>query len=156
MDPPVSVPRTSPRQPSDLSKQRRLVAPLPPAISPIRPRPPHDAAGPPLRDAVALAQVIRRGPLPVGGHHFFSRVAKLTGGTVAPTSQGRRPGHGGIAAASVAIRAAPPAPLAVPSSPRHSPAPTPGPPPAAVASPIPRSPAPSPSPPSPARPDADR
>ena len=71
MDSPVSVPRISPRQPFDLSGQGQLVAGLPPTISQARPRPPHDATGPPLRDPVVLGQVIRRRPLLVGGHHFF-------------------------------------------------------------------------------------
>src|SRR5208337_3533095 len=70
---------------------------------------------------------------------FFSRVAKLTGDTVAPTSRDRRPGHGGSAAASAAPRAAPPTPLAALASPPHSPDATPSLPPAGAASPSPRS-----------------
>src|SRR5271157_4720886 len=91
-----------------------------------------------------------------GWMSFFSRVAKLTGDTVAPTSRDRRPGHGGSAAASAAPRAAPPTPLAALASPPHSLDATPSLPPAGAASPSPRSPAPSPSQPDPARPDADR
>src|SRR5208337_3059924 len=84
-----------------------------------------------------------------------TRVAKLTGDTVAPTSRDRRPGHGGSAAASAAPRAAPPTSLAAFASPPHSPDATPSLPPAGAASPSPRSPAPSPSRPDPARPAAD-
>src|SRR5208337_1232833 len=84
-----------------------------------------------------------------------TRVAKLTGDTVAPTSRDRRPGHGGSAAASAAPRAASPTSLAALASPPHSPDATPSLPPAGAASPSPRSPAPSPSRPDPARPAAD-
>ena len=73
MDPPVSVTRMPPRQSFDLPGQGRLVSPAAPAVSQDRARPPHDAADPPLRDPVLLAQVIGGGPLLVGAHHFFLR-----------------------------------------------------------------------------------
>src|SRR5579883_1939955 len=95
-------------------------------------------------------------PEPAFSRKKKTRMAKLTGGTVAPISRDKRPGHGGIVAASAAPRAAAPTPLAIPASPPHSPAAIPSLPPAAAASPSSRSPAPSPSPPDPARPDADR
>ena len=50
-----------------------------------------------------------------------TRVAKLTGDTVAPTSRDRRPGHGGSAAASADFHGVSPTPLAALASPPHSP-----------------------------------
>src|SRR5512135_1028791 len=77
VDPPVAVPRVPPRQPFDLPGQRRLAGPRRPTVSQGRARPSHDAANPALGDAVVLAQVIRRGPLLVGTHHFFSTAVYL-------------------------------------------------------------------------------
>ena len=62
----------STRQSFDLLGQGRFLGWVCSALSQGRPRPAHHAADPSLRRTVVLAQVIGRGPLLVGSHHFFS------------------------------------------------------------------------------------
>src|SRR5262249_60394653 len=71
LEPRLAIPWEPPRQPLDLSSQRRLITPMSPARSPVRARPPHDSAGPALRDPELVAQIIGCGPLLVRGHHFL-------------------------------------------------------------------------------------
>ena len=68
---PVSVSRMPPRQALNLPDQGRLVGPVASTVSERRTRPAQDAADPPLRGSVPLAQVVSSGPLLVWAHHFF-------------------------------------------------------------------------------------
>ena len=79
MDPSVAVTRMPPRHSFHVLFQGWLVGPVVATVSQNRARPTHDAADPPLRDPVVLAEIVGGGPLLVGAHHFFSRMANLTG-----------------------------------------------------------------------------